>query len=71
MKLFFLAKNREWHAPDPVPGLRVITYDTHRQGGGEAIHPYLRRFEACVLEGQAVFEFASNSAKMDGFLIGS
>ena len=33
----------------------VITYCTHRSGVGEGLHPYLRRFEACVLEGQAVF----------------
>ena len=51
----FIAKNREWHAPEPVSGMRVIPYQTHRQGGGEALHPYLRRFEGCVLEGQAVF----------------
>ena len=54
-EVVFIAKNREWHAPDPVSGMRVITYDTHRSGGGEALHPYLRRFEASVLEGQAVF----------------
>ena len=51
----FLSKNREWHAPNPPPGLRLITYQTHRSGGGEALHPYLRRFESSVLEGQAVF----------------
>ena len=54
-EVIFLSKNREWHAPDPVLGMRVITYETHRSGGGEALHPYLRRFESCVLEGQAVF----------------
>ena len=55
VEVVFLAKNREWHAPDPVSGMRVITYGVHRSGGGEAIHPYLRRFEASVLEGQSVF----------------
>ena len=54
-EVVFIAKNREWHAPDPVTGLRVITYKTHRSGGSEALHPYLRRFEAGVLEGQAVY----------------
>ena len=39
----------------PIPGMRLITYKTHRQGGSESIHPYLRRFEESVLEGQAVF----------------
>ena len=47
-EVVFIAKNREWHAPDPVRGMRVITYQTHRQGGGEALHPYLRRFESCL-----------------------
>ena len=54
-EVVFLAKNKEWHAPEPVSGMRVITYGTHRSGVGEGLHPYLRRFEACVLEGQAVF----------------
>ena len=54
-EVIFLAKNKEWHAPNPVDGLDVITYNTHRLGGGEALHPYLRRFESSVLEGQAVF----------------
>lgn len=54
-EVVFISKNREWHAPDPVSGMRVIKYETHRPGGGEALHPYLRRFEASVLEGQAVF----------------
>ena len=53
--VIFIAKNREWHAPKPSAGLRVVTYKAHRPGGGEALHPYLRRFEASVLEGQAVF----------------
>ena len=50
----FLAQNREWHAPDTA-GLTLREYKTHRQGGGEALHPYLRRFESCVLQGQAVY----------------
>ena len=54
-EVVFLARNREWHAPKPVKGLRLLTYQPHRQGGGEALHPYLRRFESCVLEGQASF----------------
>ena len=50
----FLAQNREWHAP-PTAGVRLKEYTIHRQGGGEALHPYLRRFESCVLQGQAVY----------------
>ena len=66
-EVVFIAKNREWHAPDPVQGLKVITYDTHRQGGGEALHPYLRRFEACILEGQAVFR-ACQQLRQEGWI---
>jgi len=53
-EVVFLAKQQEWHAPPP-DGLRLIQYQPHRQGGTELLHPYLRRFENCVLEGQAVY----------------
>ena len=70
-EVVFIAKNSEWHAPDPVSGMRVISYDTHRPGGGEALHPYLRRFESCVLEGQAVLPlFVSSFVRRVGFRIG-
>ena len=36
-------------------GYRLIVTETHRSGGSEALHPYLRRFEEAVLEGQGVF----------------
>ena len=39
----------EWHATDPT-GYRLIVTETHRSGGSEALHPYLRRFEEAVLE---------------------
>ena len=51
----FLCKNKEWHAPAPHSGLRVVAYELHRPGGGAEPHPYLRRFESSILEGQAVF----------------
>jgi len=57
-EVVFLCRNTEWHAPQPVDGLRLIPYQLHRQGGGEALHPYLRRFENCVLEGQAAYRAA-------------
>ena len=50
----FLAKSNEWHALNP-DGFRLIVTKTHRSGGAEAVHPYLRRFDQAVLEGQAVF----------------
>ena len=66
-EVVFIAKNREWHAPEPVTGMRVITYETHRTGGGEYLHPYLRRFESCVLEGQAVFR-ACQQLRKEGWI---
>ena len=52
--VIFLAKSKEWHAPIPS-GFRWIVTETHRSGGSEALHPYLRRFDQAVLEGQGVF----------------
>lgn len=52
-EVVFLAKQAEWHAPQPQ-GLRLLRYQPHRSPAkAEALHPYLRRFEAAVLEGQA------------------
>ena len=38
----------------------------HNHGGGEALHPYLRRFESCILQGQAVFR-ACEQLKEEGW----
>ena len=65
--VIFLAKSREWHAPSPVQGMKVITYETHRPGGGEVLHPYLRRFDSSVLEGQAVFR-ACQQLRSEGWV---
>jgi glycosyltransferase involved in cell wall biosynthesis len=53
----FLARHREWHAPDPQ-GFRLIHYQHHRNSGGPSLHPYLRRFETAVIEGQAAYRAA-------------
>ena len=50
----FLAQNREWHAHSS-PGVKLRVYTPHRDCAGEALHPYLRRFESCALQGQAVY----------------
>ena len=52
--VIFLSKSKEWNAPEPE-GFRWIVTTTHRSGGSEAMHPYLRRFDQAVLEGQGVF----------------
>ena len=53
-EVVFLAKSREWNAPEPI-GFRLIVTETHRSGGADALHPYLRRLDQAVLEGQGVF----------------
>jgi glycosyltransferase involved in cell wall biosynthesis len=50
----FLHANSEWHAPEDH-ALRLLRYAPERNGGGPAIHPYLRRFEQAVLQGQASY----------------
>ena len=53
-EVVFLCRSKEWHAPT-VEGVRLIKFEPHRAGGGAAIHPYLRRFEEAVLQGQAAY----------------
>lgn len=60
-EVVFLARNREWHAP-AIEGFRLICYEPSRSGGSAAIHPYLRRLEQAVLEGQATFRAAKQLA---------
>ena len=60
-EVVFLARNREWHAP-AIEGFRLISYEPARTGGSAAIHPYLRRMEQAVLEGQAAFRAAAQLA---------
>ena len=47
-------------------GVNLREYKTHRQGGGEILHPYLRRFDSCVLHGQAVYR-ACEQLKQEGW----
>ena len=56
-ELVFLCKKKEWHS-NPVQGIRLLPYQPHRTSQPEYIHPYLRRFEDSVLEGQAAFRAA-------------
>lgn len=53
-QVVFLCTAKEWHAPS-IDGVEIVPFQVHRAGGGAAIHPYLRRFEEAVLQGQAVF----------------
>tara|TARA_B100001964_G_scaffold132164_1_gene145971 strand:+ start:401 stop:1552 length:1152 start_codon:yes stop_codon:yes gene_type:complete len=53
----FLAQNREWTATD-IEGLRHARYQLGRDPQGDLCHPYLRRYEAAVLHGQAALREA-------------
>ena len=53
-EVVFLHKSSEWHATSPQ-GVRLVRYSPHRSSGLEWLHPYLRRFDAAVIEGQAAY----------------
>lgn len=53
-EVIFLHKNSEWHATPPH-GVRLLRYVPHRTSGAEWLHPYLRRFDGAVIEGQAAY----------------
>ena len=55
----FICRQREWHAPPADDGLRLIHYDVSRPGGSAVVHPYLRRMEQAVIEGQAAYRAAA------------
>lgn len=61
----FLCQNREWTA-ESISGLRISRYQLARDPKGELCHPYLRRFEAAVLHGQAALREALK-LRQEGF----
>ena len=65
-ELVFLHRHREWHAPEPA-GFRLCRYLVARAGEEPAGHPYLRRFEDAVAEGQAAYRAARQLAS-EGFV---
>lgn len=56
-EVVFLSRQREWHAP-AEKGFRLMQYQPHRAVSTAATHPYLRRMEQAVLEGQAAYRAA-------------
>jgi glycosyltransferase involved in cell wall biosynthesis len=58
----FLCISKEWHAPT-IAGVRILPFQPHRSLGGPVIHPYLRRFEEAVLQGQAAYRVADELHK--------
>ena len=65
-ELVFLHRQREWHAPEPQ-GFRLHRYPVPRAGEEAACHPYLRRFEDAVTEGQGAYRAARELAEQ-GFI---
>jgi glycosyltransferase involved in cell wall biosynthesis len=53
----FLAQNKEWTA-QPIDGVQLERYSLGRDPQGQLCHPYLRRYEAAVLHGQAALRQA-------------
>ena len=64
-ELVFLHRGREWHAPEPS-GFRLCAYQVSRAAHEAAGHPYLRRLEESVAEGQAAYRAARQLAE-EGF----
>ena len=62
----FLSKTHEWHAPKP-DGYRLIQYKPHRLAADPHQHPYLRRLEPALIEGQAAFRAARQLKEQDGW----
>ncbi len=64
-EVVFLAQALEWHAPESHK-IRLLGYHPHRGGGGESLHPYLRRMDSAVLAGQAAYR-ACSKLKAEGW----
>ena len=62
----FLFRNKEWHSVTH-DRLRLCHYNRSRESQNPYLHPYLRRLEASVLEGQAAFRKALD-LKNDGWI---
>ena len=59
-EIVFLHNSTEWHAPKSTSGVRLLRYVPHRSSGVEWLHPYLRRFDSAVIEGQSAFRACLN-----------
>ncbi|QNI83976.1 glycosyl transferase/ family 1 [Synechococcus sp. PROS-7-1] len=64
-EVVFLHQGREWHAPDPQ-GVKLVGYAAARSKDPEHCHPYLRRLETAVCQGQAAYR-AARTLDHEGF----
>ena len=60
-EVVFLCQNKEWTAVD-VSDIELARYKLGRELKSELCHPYLRRYEAAVLHGQALFRSPSTTS---------
>ena len=65
-EVVFLHQGHEWHAT-PSPGVRLVRYESARPKDPEVGHPYLRRLETAVCQGQAAYR-ASRALEQEGFI---
>lgn len=61
-EIVFVCSNKEWHAPS-LEAIRLVFFEHHRRGSGPATHPYLRRFEEAVIQGQAAYRSVQSLVK--------
>lgn len=61
-EIVFVCSNKEWHAPS-LEAVRLVFFEHHRRGSGPATHPYLRRFEEAVIQGQAAYRSVQSLVK--------
>ena len=65
-EVVFLHQQHEWHAPAPG-AVRLARFEAARTDSPEACHPYLRRMEAAVCQGQAAYR-AGRQLASEGFV---
>ena len=64
-QVVFLHQQREWHAPEPG-AVQLVSYQAARSQDPAACHPYLRRLETAVCQGQAAYR-AARALQENGF----
>ena len=64
-EVVFLHEGHEWHA-EKIDGVNLVRYISARSGDPSACHPYLRKLESAVCQGQACYR-AAKSLLQQGF----
>ena len=56
-EVIFLHENHEWHA-EKIDGVNLVRYESARFGDPAVCHPYLRKLESAICQGQACYRSA-------------